>query len=177
MGAWLERAWLASQGRDDRESRALASRRRRSVPAARRLAMGARPRRASAERVRQLLGNARRSRADEFRSPGRVRVRALAGGGACQGPDVGGARSFPAAAPVSAGPRLASRDERLTHVVIRGNVSESRYEAPYRGSAAWYGRRLLAGIWRRQTGQGQRRGPSAERIRRQKNPSSGRVAS
>ena len=57
---------------------------------------------------------------------------------------------FPVAAPVSTGPRLASRDQSFTHVVIRGNVSESKYEAPYRGSAAWNGRRILAGFWRRQ---------------------------
>src|SRR5436190_17591547 len=120
MGAWVERARLDAEGRSDRESRALASRRLRSIGTERRVALGAGPRRTPTERVRELPRNARRPRTDRLGRRRRVGVRRVAGVGAHEGADLGGARSISTAAPVSTGPRLASRDQTFTLVVIRG---------------------------------------------------------
>src|ERR1051326_645413 len=153
MGARVECTRMEAKGRRNRESRAVAGGSVQRRGTCGRVAVGAWPSRPSAERVRELSRHAGRARANHLEGRGRVGVRRVAGGGTSEGKDVGGAGSVPAAAPVSTGPRLASRDQSFTHVVIRGNASERRYEAPYCRFAAWPGRRILAGIRRRKDGQ------------------------
>src|SRR5690242_18306898 len=130
MGARVERTRMETKGRRDRESRAVARRRQRCVPARSAVALGAGPRRAPAERVRKLSRRACGARTGRVPRRRRVRLRRLAAGGAGQRKDVGGARSVSTRRSLSAGPRLATRDQSFTHVVIWGNVSESIYEAP-----------------------------------------------
>src|SRR5579884_4203611 len=85
MGLRVDVTRVEEEGRPDPQPRVVAAGRGVGSRASGELAMGARTRRASTERVREFSGNARRPGADELRRHRSIEVRRVVGGGATEG--------------------------------------------------------------------------------------------